>query len=68
MAGVLVNLNGITLNLKVEKAVFSLSEDSNSTCQYPDARSRVVKSVEPAIESKVALICGNGKHHGGLLH
>ena len=47
VAGALVSPNGITLNSKcplgVEKAVFALASVVSSTCQYPDARSRVVK-------------------------
>ena len=38
----------------VEKAVFSLSSSSISTCQYPEAKSNVVNNVDPARDSKVA--------------
>ena len=45
---------------RVEKAVFSLSASSNATYQYPEAKSRVVKYLQPARESKVASILGSG--------
>ena len=51
VAGAFVKPNGITLNpLGVENAVFSLESSSSSTCQYPEAKSNVVKNTEPVSE------------------
>ena len=33
--------------LPIEKAVFSLSCGSNSTCQYPEDKSKQLKNVDP---------------------
>ncbi|KRX25369.1 hypothetical protein T07_11373 [Trichinella nelsoni] len=44
----------------IEKAAFSRVRSSRSTCQYPDARSNVVKHLVPARATKVASILGRG--------
>jgi len=52
----------------VEKAVFSLSCGSTSTCQYPEARSSVVNKVDPARESSVASTLGRGYRVAGIYY
>jgi len=42
----------------VEKAVFSFSDPSSSTCQHPEVRSKVVNKAAWAKESSVSSILG----------
>ena len=63
--GALHRPNGITLNsykpLWQAKAVLLRSLGSNSTCQYPDLRSKQVKCFFFPIDANISSICGSGQ-------